>query len=312
MDRLFRQIGETELHGSQATLNFLQARLREEQSSGLIEALVNAGRQIVLVFANGAQVGAYLREDGLTRPFHLDELSALWGGAPFPLRLVPLPDKAGRAAWLALESRRQAPLEVRGGEAWVEALKRWNAEKFDGVVEVASEACQGFALIRNGGLIASESAVFDGERFSSSLAEKIGGGWKATPYTPNPLTKSCQALILRLGAVRWVNGLLERFQGIAGTKFLQVVDKEIRMLIQPWKWRILLNDAAISDEHFFAGPEAAAQAYRTIFMGLGAHAGFVIGNTLTQRILAEAFEELEQAERAALESKRLVPAAFSD
>jgi hypothetical protein len=73
-----------------------------------------------------------------------------------------------------------------------------------------------------------------------------------------------------------------------------------------------LNDATITDEHFFANPEAAAHAYRTILMGLGSHSGFVIGNTLTQRILSEAFDELDQAERGALESKRLIPAAFSN
>ena len=46
-------------------------------------------------------------------------------------------------------------------------------------------------------------------------------------------------------------------------------------------------------------------------MGMGTQMSFVIGNNLTQRILTEIFEELDREERIALESKRLIPAAFS-
>ena len=313
MDRLFRQIGETELYGSQATLNSLQGSLRENRSSGMIEVQLNATRQIVLVFANGTQVGAYLREGSEIRPFRLEELPVLWGGAPLSLRAATLPDKAGRALWLMLESRWQDRLEVPGGAAWDEVLKRWNNEKFDGVVEVTSEAGQGFSVIHAGEFIASESIFCDGNKFDASLPERLraGGDWTISTYKPSPAAKAWQTLTLRLGALRWGNGVLDRFQSIAGLKFLQVVDKEIRILIQPWRWMILLDETRITDEHFFTGPEATAQAYRTIFMGMGTQMSFVIGNNLTQRILTEIFEELDREERIALESKRLIPAAFS-
>jgi hypothetical protein len=38
----------------------------------------------------------------------------------------------------------------------------------------------------------------------------------------------------------------------------------------------------------------------------------VIGNNLTQRLLSETFEQIHSDERAALQSQRLIPAAFSE
>jgi hypothetical protein len=49
-----------------------------------------------------------------------------------------------------------------------------------------------------------------------------------------------------------------------------------------------------------------------LFMAMGAQMNFVIGNNLTQRLLSETFEQVTLDERIALQSKRLIPAAFSE
>jgi hypothetical protein len=56
----------------------------------------------------------------------------------------------------------------------------------------------------------------------------------------------------------------------------------------------------------------AAHAYRSLFMTMGAQMNFVIGNTLTQKLLTETFQQVHPDERAVLQSQRLVPAAFSE
>jgi hypothetical protein len=314
MEHRFFQTGEIEPHGSHATLNALQTSLRENQASGLIEVQVGAVRRVVLVYAHGTQSGVYLLEEGRSRPFHLAELSTLWGGAPFSIHTVNLPDRAGRAVWMALESRKQDPLEVRGNEAWNRLQQDLKKEGFSGLLEYTSDSMQGFAVVNKGEIPASESVFFNGQGFDNSPPSElpINRLWNVTIYSPSPSARSWQSHTIRTSALHWGNGVLERFQSIAGEKFLRVVDKEIRMLIQPWKWMIFLNGTTITDDHFFAGPQAAAHAYRAIFMGMGTHMGLVIGNVLTQRILQEMFEDLEQDERAALEAQRLIPAAFSN
>jgi hypothetical protein len=314
MERHLFLTGQTELHGSLVALNSMQAKMRENNSTGLIEVKVGAARQIVLAYANGVQVGAYLLEDGQSESFNLSELSTLWGGAPFSVCSVPLPDRAGRAIWLILESRRQEQFEVRGEEAWEGQLNRWEQENFNGAVEIASKNCQGFAVLQKGKLLDEETVFFNGQNFENELPPGIGayGNWQATTYVAVPSSSAWQCLNLRGSATRWAEGTLNRYQSIAGRRFLQVTSREVGVLIEPWQWKINLNGEDVKDEHFFAGTQATAHAYRALFMGMGTQMGFVIGGSLTLRILTEIFEELGREQRAALEAHRLIPAAFSN
>lgn len=314
MERHLFLTGQTELHGSLVALNSMQAKLRESQSTGLIEVKVGASRQIVLTYAHGTQAGVYLLENGQSRPFNLAELSTLWGGAPFSVCSVPLTDRAGRAIWLILESRKREQLEVHGAETWNERLKLWEQEKFNGAVEVTSKTGQGFSVLQNGHLIPDETVFFNGQGFENELPPGIGnyGSWQVTTYAATPPSGAWQCLNLRGSALRWADSTLRRYQSIAGEKFLQVTSREIGMSLQPWQWKINVNGTRVTDEHFFAGTEATAHAYRALFMGMGAQMSFVIGGSLTHRILTEIFEDLGQDQRAALETHRLIPAAFSN
>lgn len=314
MERHLFLTGQTELHGSLVALNSMQAKLRETQATGLIEVKVGATRQIVITYANGTQAGVYLLENGHSRPFNLAELSALWGGAPFSVCSVPLPDRAGRAIWLILESRKREQFEVSGEDAWNTQLKLWEQEKFNGAVEITSKAGQGFTVLQKGNLIAEETVFFNGQGFENELPPGIGsyGSWQVITYAAALPSSAWQCLNLRGSAIHWADAALNRYQSIAGEKFLQVTSREIGMAIQPWQWKINVSGTKIADEHFFAGTEATAHAYRALFMGMGAQMGFVIGGSLTQRILTEMFDELEQDQRTALETHRLIPAAFSN
>lgn len=314
MERHLFLTGQTELHGSLVSLNSMQARLREGRATGLIEVKVGAARQVVLVYANGNQAGVYLLEDGQSRRFNLAEISALWGGAPFSVSSVDLPDRAGRAVWLILESLSGERFEVRDAEAWRRLLARWEEEKFNGAVELVSRTIQGFMVLQMGRPVESETVFFNGQGFEYELPPGIGahGNWQAAAYSAPPASGAWRCLNLRRSAVCWAGGALERYRDIAGQKFLQVTTREVAALIEPWQWKIKIGNGRIEDEHFFANAEAAAHAYRAFLMGIGAQMNFVIGGSLTLRILTEIFDKLEKEQRAALEAYRLIPAAFSN
>jgi hypothetical protein len=314
MERHLFLTGQTELHGSLVALNSMQARLREQRLTGLIEVKVGAARQIVLTYANGVQAGVYLLENGQSRPFNLAELSALWGGAPFSVSSVPLPDRAGRAIWLILESRKLDQFEVRDEEAWTEKFNLWKQEGFNGAVEITSKNSQGFAVFQHGRLLADETIFFNGQGFENELPPSIGayGNWQVTTYAAVSQSNAWKCLNLRESAVHWAKSTLQRYQSIAGKRFLQVTSREVGMLLQPWGWKITLNESNITDEHFFASAESTAHAYRALFMGMGTQMNFIIGGPITLRILTEMFQELETEERAALEAHRLIPAAFTN
>jgi hypothetical protein len=314
MERHLFLTGQTELHGSLVALNSMQAKLREQRATGLIEVKVGATRQIVLSYANGTQAGVYLLENGQSRPFNLAELSTLWGGAPFSVSSVGLPDRAGRAIWLILESRKREQFEVHGDEAWGEQLAILEQEGFNGAVEISSKNSQGFVVFQHGHLMLEETVFFSGREFENELPPGIGsyGNWQVTTYAAASQSNAWKCLNLRASAIRWAEGALNRYRNIAGQRFLQVTSREIGMLLQPWEWKINLNGDNVADEHFFASTEATAHAYRALFMGMGTQMNFVIGGPLTLRILSEIFQELKKEERAALEAHRLIPAAFSN
>ncbi len=313
MERHLFLTGQTELHGSLVALNSMQARMREQRATGLIEVKVGASRQALAVYANGAQTGVYLLENGTSHPFNLAELSMLWGGAPFSVSSVSLPDRAGRAVWLILDSRPREQVEVRDEAGWEDLMTRLREERFNGAVELTSKTIQGFLVLQMGIPMETETVFFNGQGFEYALLPAIGthGNWLAATYAASPLSSAWQCLNLRECVTCWACGALERYREIAGQKFLQVTVREIQQAIQPWEWKIEIAGTTVADDHFFAGAEAAAHAYRALFMSMGAQMNFVIGGTMTQRILNEVFNELDQDQRAALGAHRLVPAAFS-
>jgi hypothetical protein len=135
--------------------------------------------------------------------------------------------------------------------------------------------------------------------------------WEVTLYTYVPSAQAYRCALLRQGAMDWGYQILSRYREMVGQKLLQLMDRELNRQISPWQWNISLNDNVMADSHFFPSINDATHAYRSLFMAMGAQMNFVIGNTLTQRLLDDTFEMIHPDERAILRSERLIPAAFS-
>jgi hypothetical protein len=312
--RFFQQLGKIELEGASAFLDAQQVYLRENKICGFIEIQVDQTTQVILLFAQGILAGAYLLEADDSTSFQHTNLSTVWSGKPTPIRTVEVPQIAGRMMWLALESQISSRMEIAGKD-FEARLNIWKSENFSGAVEVSAEKTRGIFYIHEGNTLETESFFYNGrELTNASVSHQIQDHdpLKIIIHKPSPDSQSQQCFMLRQGILQWGNGILGRYQELAGQKLIKMIQKDIEDLIQPWGWKLFIENSALRDEHFFPHSQTAAQAYRAIFMELGNQMGQVIGNALTSRILNETFETLDKDARSALELHRLIPAAFSE
>jgi hypothetical protein len=314
MQRLYPFLGDTEPAGSNEFLTRQATGIQERHLSGFIELRVSESIQAVLLYAHGNYVGTYLVENGQSRRIANTDLGTVWNGAPTPIRTVRLADPNSRIAWLALESSAKSGMQIQDAVELEREIQKWKAENALGLIELSSEMGQGFAVIRPGEFLPMESVFLDpaGNEKGFLAAFSASRQWTCSISEIHSSSNAFTCFALRQGALRWGNSTLTRFGDVAGLKFLHSTTQALKSLIDTWRWQMSVTEAGLADAHFFAQAETSAQAYRAIFMTIGAQMEFVIGNHLSQRILAEMFRQLRREERTALEAHRLIPAAFTD
>lgn len=314
MQRLFPLLGDKESCGTQEDLARRLDSLQDKRACGFVELELGERKHTVLLYAHGKHVGTYLVENGNSRRLATAEMGAALDRAPVPMRAVRLADSGLRVGWLALESSPKESPAIQDESALKREIQKWKAENVLGLVELSCGAGQGFAALWPGEFAPVESVYLDlaGNEKNFMDALRSGQKWSAALREIPASSGAFACFALRQGALRWGNSILARFGDVAGLKLAHFTTQALKTLVDTWQWNISINGAAISDAHFFPNAEAAAQAYRAIFMTIGAQMEVVIGNHLSQRILAETFRTLKKEERAVLESRRLIPAAFTD
>ncbi len=312
MPTFFPHLGQTQTNAPADFLSARQAGLRESKASALIEIEIDATRQMVLLFAHGEQVGAFVVDNAQARPVVIHELPPAWVAAKKSYRLAILPDVAARLAWLACESQQRNALTLSGPEAWTRQLNLWRDARFAGLAQVSSASEQAFAYFQNGRPVKQDTIFSNADGFSSSLPEQ----WhekdiQVVTYEINPASVANQCLQLRQSTRRWSNAVLKSYRNIAGQKLLQVMNHDVMLHIRPRQWNIQVEEEGILDEHFFPAVAQQAQAYQTVLLACNQQMSFAIGDYLTRRILIEMFDELSRDERSTLENHRLIPASIS-
>lgn len=306
----FPTLGQVDTNGTAEALALHQMRLRDKKATALIEIGLGGQARLLVLYAHGTQAGAYRDNGERCESIPLTDALANWKGGS--IRIIPLPDRVTRAAWLSCELAKRGTISGRDQGAWVAQLNAWNGLLFDGVVSAESESTQAILLIQKGQPVESESAwMRSGEQIPLEGAS-MNGAWSAIVLEASNANPSGHCLALRQAAQAWSRGIFESYQNIAGEKILHVMMREVQAQIRPWQWNIRIEEGGINDEHFFPSAENASHAYRAIFMGMGAQMGFAIGSYITQRILGEMYEELSDTHRASLEAQRLIPAAFAE
>jgi len=293
-------------------LDAQQIRLRENKACGLIEIQAAPTQSILQLFAQGVAASAYLLEDGHSKPFQLINLSTVWNGSSAPIHVVEFPPYVGRLLWLALESPIVETLDFADKTALQETLARWQAEAFNGVAQIFDAQTQSVFVIKDGKPLMEESFTLSGKNFSPALPFD---GLSDSPLRLltrrlQPSSQAYQCLALRLGVVDWSSHALSRYEELAGQRLTQMLQRNVQEICQPSQWNLSIENTRLRDEHFFSYAQTAGQAYRAVFMEVGAQMEQVVGGVLAQRILTETFNSVSQDTRAALELHRLIPAAF--
>lgn len=292
-----------------------EVAFRDQRLSGMIEKRLDEKTGAVMLFAGGTPAGAYLLEEEACKPIPFAEFSVLKTKTDQAHRALKLPNHAMRMVWLSLESQVQEIFTLQLEEAWKSQLKAWQDEKWSGLVEVRSEAYHGFALLCNGIAQAPDIFFSDAQGFQSDFphsTECRDLPRKVVTFKLSSSTQAYQCVLLRQGATHWINRALMRYQELVGQKLLRSLERELNRQIQPWAWNIDICNGNMSDAHFFLHTDYAAHAYRAILMSIGGQMNFVIGNNLTQKVLAETFATVPAQQSAMLQAHRLIPAAFSE
>jgi hypothetical protein len=309
MRHFFRQIEDIPLEKSPVSA---EVYFRGASATGLIEKNFDGGKTAVLLFINGEPGMAFLLEESGGRSMSLSEFSNLNDPQP---RAIHLPDVAGRLLALALESQVEEKFSFSDSETWGKQSERWRREGWSGLMEIKSDNSHGFVLFWQGEPQQSDLIFSTSRGFMDSfpmLGDPQNPAWTVTAYSHHASAQAYQYAALRHGAMHWSHEILSRYQEMVGQKLLQTMNRELNRQIQPWRWHIVLDGRGMLDSHFFPYLMDAAHAYRSLFMTMGAQMNFVIGNTLTQKLLNETFQQVHPDERTVLQSQRLIPAAFSE
>lgn len=294
--------------------NGAERYLRDAKKTGMIEKDLQAGGYAVMLFAGGVPVSAFFKKDGNTRSLSFSEFSAM-SNDDCEVRIIDMPDLAGRLAQLALESRQGSQSAIRNADDWRNHSERWKRDGWSGLIEIKSADLYGMTLVWRGGLQKDDTffstpggVIADAARF-----ESFGGfPWEISAYALDESDPAYQCALLRHAVINWMNTILTRYREMVGNKLLGTMEHELNRQIRPWNWKIELDQAVMTDSHFFIYPKEAEVAYRALFMSTGMMMDIVIGSTMTQRLLKETFDQLHPDDIALLNSLRLIPAAFSE
>lgn len=281
-----------------ASLNEIEARFRTQKLSGVVEKITETGGHSVQLIAGGVSLKLYELAVAMPNP------------QPRQFHAIPMEDEAARLIWLALESRVGKKNPIPTKKDWNELLSELGAVHWSGLLEFRSYTTHGFILIKDGEMQPGEFVIQNPSGFlKMDAAEQIP--FEVTLLEAVPDSHAYQCFVLRKGITIWTDHLLVRCQEMIGRRMLQTIERELNHSIEPWNWHIALKEDTLQDAHFFPSMQEAANAYRAVFMGIGTQLNFFIGNNITQRILNESFELLPAEEKNALNSQRLIPAAFT-
>lgn len=309
MKNLFDQAGKLPAGNTSASV---ENYFRVASMTGLEEKEISPERKAVRIFVNGAPFTAYMMENGGATSTPLADFSTL-DRESSQVRAIELPHVAGRLAWLALESQPETHFSIQSGNDWTAKADQWKRDSWNGLVGITAKDMQGFALFWQGEFRKVDTIFSTPQGFVNDFPKVDSeSAWEVTAYACKPSTASYQDTVLRHAVMRWSSQIFIRYREIVGAKLLRMMNRDLGRQIEPWGWKITLEENEIQDTHFFAYLNEAAHAYREIFMAMGAQMNVVLGNNLTRMLLNDTFEQIHSDERTVLQSLRLIPAAFSE
>jgi hypothetical protein len=284
--------------------------------SGMVEIDAPAER-FVFLFSDGCLVGAYRWEGEAFTLVLKEQLADYWKSGEARIRSINLPREAVRAVKNGLE---WSPPESKGeltSSTLPGYLLECRSKGGNGILQLVWERAEGYLSIYRGEIelqdtvFATSSSVYSGgENYRRILSEK-GTVCRASFYSGKEDSPAYQQYALRYALKNWVSFVLQRYSAIVGRSLADSLAAEINGLMRSKSYYIRLTGESIFDMHIFESVELGVKSYRELMRAMALHIGKVIGATLTQSILNEAFQKIRSEEMQVLSRHVLVPALIA-
>ncbi|MEW5868892.1 MAG: hypothetical protein AB1894_06415 [Chloroflexota bacterium] len=312
MIQFFNQVVDNRIKGSSAYLESMQRVFAQDGGSGLIEVQYSSTDQLVFVYLDGQAISVYHLGTSQCRLIPEDEVRLVWPDGEADLRAVPVPSQGLRLAVQALEwcpPQQERALEGDGAGRYLEDLKM---QKQDGLLRVKLPDLDGFAVLLDGDTPVSD-AVFSTPRGIESMAlnlpqwtGKLRGQCQLVWYAARPESASYQRLLLRNAVTQWVEKVILGYQHLVGRNLVNSLDYEVNTALRLRRWNLRLVGGGLVDHHFFLDATMAVQVYQTVLGILNEQMVRVVGKSLTQRAVSQAFAKLKDRQRQTLIEHSLI------
>ncbi len=312
MDDIFPFVNPEELLISEANLKGLLKKQSQIHLTGLIQIECPQEKRLSLLFVLGEAVNVYLSSADESRKFPLERYATVLGNTQNKARILKLPLEGIRLSKMMLETSRQVGTFqiqtadfVRRFDGWstspetIIVLARWPRAEAILVFPGNSAPVQPILFSRNGHISTELDAMAEIHAWKEPTCSIM-------IFSMGEDTDAWQEYHLHLIFIRLAEQILTRYNEIAGTILVSVLNQEIDDETLRRGWRISCVGNGIHDHHIFSSPQEAGQAYHILSRFILKHLNLVLGSKIAASILREVTDGLDQESRALLEEYQLL------
>lgn len=304
--------------GSATYLGSLQRLFVQDEDSGIIEVEYAAGREIILLYHVGNLIKIYHLEGSRSIPIAASNLKDLLVGDGMEIRTLSLPIQAVRAVSQALDwFPPSAALQHNflSLDAYFSELKTL---KFNGLLNINLPDLDGLQLWVDGSPVSSEAVFSTSRGFVDSLphlrpsisaSEKTGNTWV---YQAQTDALSWEFVHLRRAVGKLLSETILAYQKLVGQTMINALDYELNVAMRMSYWNFRLVGIELIDHHLFLDIASAQDAYRKLLVYMMNHITRVVGSSLAQRAINEAFEKLGKEDQDSLNKYSFNPVILSN
>lgn len=319
---LYKNALDSRLRGSPIYLERLLSLWQSDQQTGLIEIQVTPERQLLLLYAQGRQVGAFRLFSAGSVKLEPFELTQGWEKPEAEVRLVNTPLTAVRLARQALEWLPVQEKTVLPTTELTSVLHTLRQEKQNRLLRLICPEADGFLLIYQGQPILAESLFATDRGFENLPAflrtPLLGSSLGVPAVTPpglielqfHPVLRDnlpYSLLLLRHAFTLWMEKLLQSYRQQVGVALLKGLINEINPLLQLKNWHFTFQETRFHEEHYFLQPGEMAFAYRLLLYILMDQMNRVLGSQQIDQMLKEGFQSLDVTLQKVLQGQNLTP-----
>ncbi len=285
----------------------------QDFQSGILELDYPPSNQYILLLIEGSAIAAYKINDKDCTAVPVETATSPRVEGDLSLRFVQLPREAVRVTREVIEWGPAVQTTNADSNDVKNLVEAFQKEQATGIMQIVWPRQEGFLTLRQGQLLHSEAVLSSpmGVEAGSSIMRMIlndaSGPCFINFFEARSATQTFQQQILRAAVGQWFSGILSRYIQLVGLNLTKALAQDLSRVMRSRAWYIQVFPESINDSHVFSSVDNTAQAYQQLLKSLVAHASKVIGASLTNSMLAEAFSRLEPSNQEAIQQYSLLP-----